>query len=426
MLLFCALTLLAGVLLFREGLEGAAFFVLTYLLAGTMLCLAAIEIQSSGIASLKSDENHFIDVAKESSLLEIATADRALWYMVNYWVLEHDIAFGGLALKCVNIPLFALFTLALYRLFRRARFVWLLPLALPYALWTATFNFRDIPIFLATAMVPVILYETRPRSAWLAIIPLVLLFLLRPFASVMLLGAVAVVELLELLGRSWKGVLTNRKLAGLTLGVAMIAVPCTVTWESLGPVVERHVAWFVHTTGEGRDEHLARFDERYTSSSRLRDLPLSMVRYAVTPLPTSVAQRFLEGGSELWGAIDDLVRLIHQTAYYLMSLYLVVNWRTALRQLRKLTRGQHVLILAFLTYWPIYSFHSYGVTHQRVKLPLQFVVFLLCFLVKHSKSARGNPPGPQALRGHGPVVAPARRACMFASPSALRARPTVE
>ena len=120
----------------------------------------------------------------------------------------------------------------------------------------------------------------------------------------------------------------------------------------------------------------------------IKDMAIAMIRYAATPIPTSVLERALEGGSDLWGLVDDSIRLIHQTIYYGMLVYLLAHWKAALIAIQSLSKYQVALTLALLSYWPIYSFHLYGVTHQRSKIPLQIVVFLLVVLVRNGLSMR--------------------------------------
>ena len=117
-----------------------------YVDAMVMLGLASLEILGGSVEPLKSDELFYIDIASTKNIGELWGTQRALWHAINYWVLNYDIGLNGLALKIVNIPLFALFVLYIFKIFDRRRHLWLLPLFLPYTLWVSTFNFRDIPI----------------------------------------------------------------------------------------------------------------------------------------------------------------------------------------------------------------------------------------------------------------------------------------
>ncbi|MDH3614647.1 MAG: hypothetical protein OES10_15380 [Gammaproteobacteria bacterium] len=370
----------------REKNGGAEFYVGLYALAGIFLSLAGLEIISGSIDPLKSDELFYIETATSTELSELFDKKRALWHGVNYWVLNVDIGLNGLALKVVNIPFYALLIYCLFRIFDRRKIVWLLPIFLPYSLWVSTFNLRDVPILLTTTLVA-FLYAKPGAQKYYAIVPLILLFMLRPFAAFVLGAIVGAVELMRLLRGVFKGIVSKRAVVGMAAGSVFAGLVIIVFWEPILEVSISYYRQFIFTTGEGRVKHLDRIASAYKSQNILKDLVVSMVRYAATPIPTSMLERAMSGGSEMWGLVDDVVRLVHQTVYYGMIIYLVAHWQTAISVLRALRKEQTILVLTFLAYWPIYSFHLYGVTHQRSKLPLQIVVFLIVMLVWGRRSS---------------------------------------
>ena len=148
----------------REKNGGAEFYIGIYALAGIFLCLAGLEIISGSIDPLKSDELFYIETATSTELSELFDKKRALWHGVNYWVLNIDVGLNGLALKVVNIPLYALLIYCLFRIFDRRKIVWLLPIFLPYSLWVATFNLRDVPILLTTTLTMRVCALKRPSD----------------------------------------------------------------------------------------------------------------------------------------------------------------------------------------------------------------------------------------------------------------------
>ena len=389
MLLFFFLTFVAGIIVCREKTGGAEFFVGVYAAAGLLLCLAGLEIVGGSVESLKSDELFYIETATATDWDELREKKRALWHGVNYWVLNFDLGLSGLALKVINIPLYVLLVLFIYKLFDRRQIIWLLPIFLPYSLWIATFNFRDVPILLTTTLA-VFLYAKQGFQKYYSIAPLILLFMLRPFAAFVLVAIMGGIELLRIVHGVFIGLVSKRAIMSLVAGTVFTGLVAVVFWDSIVRVSISYYKWFLFTTGEGRVEHLERVASAYKSQNILKDLMISMVRYAATPIPTSVLERALEGGSAMWGLVDDLVRLVHQTAYYGMVIYLMAHWRTAISAMKSLRKEQGIFVLTFLTYWPIYSLHLYGVTHQRSKLPLQIVVFLFVMLVwsRRSKSER--------------------------------------
>ncbi|MDD2496317.1 MAG: hypothetical protein PHE29_14155, partial [Tissierellia bacterium] len=151
------------------------------------------------------------------------------------------------------------------------------------------------------------------------------------------------------------------------------------------PVIEQKTAsyiyWFQYTTGEGQEQHILNRNVDFASGNRLKDFAISSVAYVATPFPHSIFIRLLNGGTQQWGVIDDLIRFCNQLIYYCLLIYLFYNMRYLKTILKSLNKVQAIVIIAFLSYWPIYSFHLYGAVHQRLKLPFQIVVFLFAILI---------------------------------------------
>ena len=353
-----------------------------------LLSLFSFECSLRGIEFFESDEIGYINVALDKLP---SSPNRFLWYFINDLIINHDISLNGVALKLINIPIAAGFLMVLWLIFKDKR-VFLIPVILPYVAYTATKNFRDIPIFLFTALTILLFHNRKTIYIVLSLISLGMLFLLRPFAAVI----VFIILLLQIclltikpLKRLAISKRFSRKLFILVV-IAMIISPFAV------PVVRHSIVgyynWFIYTTfAEGYEmkvENRVQSDFRYASGNRVKDFCVASVRYAVTPIPTSLFGRFVKGGSEQWGLVDDLIRLVNQIGYYFLLGYLGLNARNIWPVFRQMSVAGRAFILCLLTYWPIYSYHLYGVTHQRLKLPLQIAIFLIAIGVSEYKKNR--------------------------------------
>lgn len=381
MILFFALLVVVALPIARER-GGAQFIAGTLLVAAVMLSLAGLEIVVSDIDFFKSDEVYYKETALNAGLIDLLGQARSTWFLVNYWVLKWDISLGGFALKLISIPLFLLLVYSLYKIFGRSPLIWLLPLCLPYTLWTATFNLRDMMIYGLTALTVLLAYNQRVLVAAASLFPLLLVFFLRPVAAAVIIFVIGLIEAIKFVRELRTGRVSKARLAATSIVGILFAGALIALWPVIFKLLRSYLLAFLFALGDGRE---ARFDraggEAFTSSSLIRDFGVALVRYSITPLPTSLLSRMAGGGSEVWGLVDDGIRFIHQTIYFGMTFYVIVFFRTALSIIKGFSSAQVALFLVFFSYWPLYSFYHFGVTHQRTKLALQILVFLGAVLV---------------------------------------------
>lgn len=76
---------------------------------------------------------------------------------------------------------------------------------------------------------------------------------------------------------------------------------------------------------------------------------------------------------------------------------LALRWRRVWRALRTTDAPQRLLLFSLAAMWPIYSWQLFGASHQRLKLPLQIVVYLLVLLSGDAavREGRDRVPSPQ-------------------------------
>jgi len=360
---------------------------LIFFISTVCLSLFSFECIYREIDYFLSDELYYINFALDKVPYHV---DRFLWFFINDLILNHDISLNNFALKIINIPIAACLLIVLWLIFRDKRVFWI-PIILPYFALIATKNIRDIPIFLFTALTSFLFHHPKPIYVVFGLISLTMLFLLRPFAA----GVLFIILLIQISFFTIKPIYRFKISKKHLIKVFLIFIICLsilpITLPSFKTLTARYYDWYIYTTGEGRsmmERNRVQSDPLYASGSKTRDFLVAGIRYAVTPIPTSLIKRALEGGSS-WGIVDDLIRVINQIGYYLMILFLIINAQYIHTVFLKLAPSGKAIIMSLLTYWPIYSWHLYGVTHQRLKLPLQIVVFLIAMgVLEYKKNYR--------------------------------------
>lgn len=364
-------------------------------LAGLLLlCLFGLEAQLRGRDLFISDENIYLAEGRTADLASLK--DRYLWILLNALVLRYDWSLGGLPLKLVGLPLLALLVALLWRLFGRDRLVWAVPVMLPYMAYTAAFNLRDTAILTATAGSVYLLDGGARRWRGAFVLALGALYLLRPVIA--LLSAAI-----------WLGILAASGLAGVARGRVPVRALLVVGGSLVvagalfsRPVldrVQRYVVWYEYLAGEGFTERALErgLDPAFASGPWENRIAVGAARYVVAPMPTSLLSRILRGGTPQWGLVDDVVRLIHQLAYYAMVAFLVLRWRSWIPALRALSRGQVMMLAALVLYLPLYSAYHFGAGHQRIKIPFQLAVMLFAIAVHRARERHAQPQRPDGV-----------------------------
>jgi hypothetical protein len=329
----------------------------------------------------KSDEAAYLERGLALTTDNVGAVDvsRAGWIVLNAFVQRVDIFAGGAPLKLIGVPLLLIAVLYVWRVFEKRNGVFWLPIALPYLCLVAVENLRDTLILCLTAVLCLALYERRASGVLRAVLAAGLLLVSRPFV-------LAVVILGFGLERAWSAarrfhLLSVPSRSGLRIGLATIIVACTLAVA--GPVVVNLVdryEYYLTFLLAGRHEDIGVERVGRLTGNRMVDFAVGAARYAFTPLPTSLAARMVKGGTEQWGLLDDVVRLGNQLTYFALLAALALRWRRVWRGLGTTDAPQRLLLFSLAAMWPIYSWQLFGATHQRLKLPLQIVVYLLVLL----------------------------------------------
>jgi hypothetical protein len=326
----------------------------------------------------RNDELYYIDLAHRGLLFD---PNRFLWIFINYIIVNFDVYLAGLPLKLINIPISIFSLLLLWRAFDKNLKVFYLPLFLPYYSFISVFNFRDHLILFFTLAAVISFYSKGLKGLMGFFAAIIALFFLRPYAAaiilIMLVGYVFILWLLQI----FHGRIKYKYWLVIVISVAIVSVFSTLIIHKFNVYYQ----WFVYTTTVGADKHMQLASGGIATGNRMFDFGFSLVRYIVTPLPTSIMSRLLEGGSLTWGWFDDVVRIFNQCGYYFLLIYLLINLKILFQALRVAGAMKNFILCSLMMYWPIYSFHLYGSTHQRLKISFQLAIFLMFLLVRDRK-----------------------------------------
>jgi len=361
---------------------------LIYFISLCLFILFSIESSFGQLAYFESDEQKYIDIALGRIWEAPSGLDRYLWILLNRLILNYDIYIDGIPLKLINIPFAALLIMVLWRIFKDKR-IFLIPVILPYLAILSIKNLRDIPIFLLSALSVYLFHHPKPIKIILSIICLLMLILLRSFAAI-IVAVILLSQILFLHLKKHKKIKISKILRQKTIILIiffLMGLPLLGQWIS--KINTDLYKYFNYVTGgEGYELILQKRvnnDSRYVSGNKFRDLTVAHIRYAVTPIPSSVWVRLINGGSKYWGLLDDIILFANQTMLYILFGYLIINIRKIWPAFRQTSSSGRAIIYSFLSYWPIYSISLYGITHLRLKMPFQIVIFLIAMRISEFK-----------------------------------------
>lgn len=378
MITFFAVNICLVIYCYCNNKKTLAFY--TYVNITAFIMLALFMLENVGVSSniLRSDEIYYYELAKTGFTYQ-DEGDRYLWVLLNNLIINYDVDAAGWALKIINIPIYIISILTLRKLMDYDdRIYWLFCL-MPYYLWMSTFDFRDTLIITITFIV--FLTVKQNKNILITMLYLLMLYLLRPFAALVALILICVSIVFR--KNNYKYSLAKKLIYMLVVVVLLLMF---VSNESVVGKLLSYFSWFQYTTGDGADAYAESMDMDNSNPLSIKGFAISCARYIFTPIPTSLLMRILSGGTELWGLMDDIIRFVHQTLYYAISLYLLFHFKIAFNAFKKTDMAIKLTIISLASYAPIYSFHLFGITHSRSKVPFQIAVFMLAVLViRYSK-----------------------------------------
>ena len=329
----------------------------------SILCLFShfmfvIEVSDGNLSYFNSDE---IGYFTNSGLSEAAIMDRKLWFLINTLVSE-SFFIWMVCYKVINIPVLLFLSLLLQKITKCYNAI-LLPIFLPYLMYLATVNLRDLLIILMVVWSCYHLGQSYWRKRLYVVLPIFLLFFLRPFASLIVVGVYLVIWFYK---RFLGSAISKKVFIVSVFAIMLISV------------------YFIFSSKIS--SYLFSIEMILSNSDDKRDLSIigivnSVVIFVLSPRPISLLERTLDGGSLLFGLTDDVFRTINQFFYYGMFLLVLFRLKKILSFVKKfLPDGSKLLLAVFVAHVPIYAVYYGGGGHLRIKIPIMILIFIL-FLV---------------------------------------------
>lgn len=314
--------------------------------------------------------------------------DRYVWNTINLVQKEYD--FGGvLSIKIFSILFLMLFLLLLWLNFNKNNNIFVLPFVFPYLTWLSTKNLRDIIILLFIAL-SIHLWFKKGAVKFFCILPLILLFFTRPLMSIITIIVLLAITFWPNVKNVFKKYDGRVYFSFRKLAIVISALSAIIVISNIPFVESRINSFFLQfkfVIGEGYLLHLT-LAEGINTGYIITDLIVGAVRYVFTPIPTSIFNRFIEGGTE-WGIIDDWLRFLTQTIFYGFLFYSILNYKKIRINFAKLQNSSKSILIVLMLHLPIYTLYMFGGGHQRTKIPFQIAIFLL-YIISLNKTKNQN------------------------------------
>lgn len=386
MILFIFLVILT-LIIYKLNYKKTGYYpLLTYVISFFLFGLFLVEVGLFSLNYLESDELSYWQLSLNN--LGSAKLDRLFWIYLNDLLRYYDIG-GILAVKIISIPFLFMTLYMIWSLFLKDKRIFLVVLFLPYLPHLATKNLRDVAILFFVTSTFFLFYKVK-YGRILFLIPIILLFITRPFIGFLCLIIIPAEKFFFKYVKFPKRYIRRSSLRMIllyTLGLvlAFFALKSIPYIESR---VKSYYFYFDYYTSGGGYQQKLEDREGISTGNKTTDYLIGGIRYITTPIPTSMVKRVLSGGTEDWGRIDDIIRMINQIFYYFFMFYALFNFKSIYCKLKLIEPGARQLILLLLFYLPVYSFYGFGVTHQRNKLPFQLAFFLFFIINTNLKNKK--------------------------------------
>ncbi len=384
-MLFFILLLLATFLLCKMyAPEMMGYFVLTFILGLCFHLIFSLEYFAGSLHYFNSDELGY-------TLLQGNNFDyseypfRALWHFLNDLVY---ISGGGysFANKLLALPFVIMIQLITYLAFDKKKAFILLMYLCPYFIYIGTMDLRDTLIILLCLTA---FYASINKKYLLFSLSIILLMFLRPFTIVLILTPVILLVVI------FRTKLSFYRKIGFAVLIFLMMIIISVVFSSV------------------IDSYLLRVEVLLTptNATSLKGEPIELSingfityisKWIFTPLPTSLLERLVEsGGHNVFGFIDDFIRMIHQFFYFFCLIYTMLNVRYFLRGLffgytflSEKANKFFLLLFSFNVLWScVYILFALGSAHSRIKVVFTYfiVISAVCiFKEKNFRLARRN------------------------------------
>lgn len=372
MILFLFLTVTL-IIYSREDKEALRFVYFAYFLGLLIYSFKLIEHGFNRIDYFISDEaGYYYQI--EGYFFNLEKIDRLFWYALNYFVKKYDFL-SHIGIKLINIPITSFGIIWLSRIFKNKIKYQSFILCVPYILVMMTLNLRDCLLLTSACGFVYQLESIKLKNIIFQAVFFIIIYFLRPVTSFVLL----IVTILFLF--------TAKDLRIKNL--VYISIFTSFLYLSFQSSFNEKISRYYYYTEYNFSADSKAYDDRVnskgvadfiTSENVISNTLFGALRYLVTPIPTSLLLRISEGGGK-FGTTDDLVRVINQILYYYFLGYIFLNIRYLKLTVTMLTPNQLIILSYFFTHLFIYSFISFGGSHQRNKIPFQMFIFIVYALI---------------------------------------------
>lgn len=364
-------------ILFDDRKNG--FFLVAMVLFFGLLCLVfqIYEYQTFSTLLYKTDEQTYIDLASK----DIDDLARSLWILINKYFFYIEPTSNYYIMKMVNIPILMIFSYYFYLFLDSKKHALLLIVFVPYLFVMSVSNLRDLLILFSIVS---FFYFLKKRAYSISVVFFFLLLFLRPLMAILSISSLLLVLFF----------MSNFKFRNKFLYFVVSLLFFIFAYILIKDYIVSYFNYYTYLYDNSGD-----VDARgvVASGFNIKDFSYALLTYIATPMPHSLIERIVDGGSEIWGITDDVFRAIGQVLYYIMIASIVfitaIKPKKSIEKIKLVPVELKALILTFILYAPIYAIHLSGITHQRLKVPFQIAVFIifiiLFFKVNHENEEKG-------------------------------------
>jgi len=321
----------------------------------------------TGVLILNSDE--LVYTFDRGELFDFeGKSSRLIWYFLNDSVYAYSGEYG-IESKLLPISSLLFLNYILHVSFPTIDKISYAIFLTPYLIFISIMDLRDVLII---SLCFSAFYCFIQRKFMFFLVACLLLIFLRPFVIPLIIIPIMIVSLFD----SRVG-FSSRFFTILLIGVIFSSL-LFLFFEKANSYIYR----FSFLIDGGLNESL--------QGEQLSLNPSSVVKYfgkfLFAPLPTSLLERVIvDGGHEVFGAVDDMVRAIGQFLYYILFAYLVCNLKVlfVLSKREIFPPNEIKLLQIFITFslaWVcIYTLFSLGDAHTRIKL-VHMICVTICSL----------------------------------------------
>ncbi len=360
------------IVLFFSYLKSKELFLSQLILIFSSLLLSflfTIEYSLTDLAFLNSDE--LVYTFSRGDVFDFeGKSSRLIWYFLNDLVFYYSGVYGW-ENKFLPMPFLLLFNFILHCSFPNVRNISFAIYLTPYFIFISVMDLRDVLII---TMCFLAFFAYVYKKSYLFILSCLFLIFLRPFSLVLIVFPILIILVFS------KDVSVLKRL----LTVFLISVFSVFIFYIFNDKFNMYFYRISFLIEGGGNETLQGESMSFDPFS----LFIYFMKFIFAPLPISLFERVIfEGGHELFGFTDDVIRATGQIVYYCSFLYLVFNFKNFILAFRSNVfsgneKRMFFLVLCFSIFWVVvYTFFSLGDAHTRVKLVHMLCISIGCLFI---------------------------------------------